>query len=71
MSGSTKVSATEEIKKKQEEKLVFEVSYIGNTILSTMSYLDLAKDPRTEKLIAILDEAHSEIARLKADGLKY
>ena len=57
--------SSDELKKKQEDKLRFECTYIADVVFNGMAYLDLADDDRTRELYGLLDKTMCEIRRLK------
>ncbi len=59
------VLVEEQVKKRSESKLQFEVGYIGENIMSSLATFAMAKDPRTEKLQELLAQAYTESMNLK------
>lgn len=55
----------DDVKKKQESKLRFEIDYAGENALNSMAFLDKAGDERTRELVYLLNKVYEEAKRIK------
>ena len=59
------ITTSDVIKKRNEDKLKFEVGYARERVVDIMGYLNLADDDRTKELYAKLDHALVEILKVE------